>query len=254
MNSLLIQAPAEHLEQISDDQSAPTPPLLSSIASNAMSNIVSAVSSAPSSTPSPGASSTPPSVQSIEPATQSNPMPEASARSERRILRANIPPDNPVAPSPESAPAAREPDGYLYIHCAPTSTVVKCGSTKSKFKNNQRYLNQNGVMHIMYFPVYLGEGEHLSNYEMAFHNRCILYRYSGVESCNMKQLPIIQKMQTSDLTKSIIWDIIERIREGRHELYQRENGEMDLLEFYQEVMYDVITGEIESVRCKEKKR
>jgi len=146
------------------------------------------------------------------------------------------------------------PDGYLYLHCAPTSTVVKCGSTKDILQNNQRYLIQNDVMDMMYFPVYLGPNEHLSNYELAFHERCALYKHAGKRSCSIQQPPIIQKLKTNDLTRLIEWARVERKREGRHELYLRENGDHDMVEFYQEVLLDVISGNVEIAHSPQKKK
>lgn len=146
----------------------------------------------------------------------------------------------------------RIPDGYLYLLVSPTSSLVKCGSTKNIYVTNERYLVHNSVIDIMYFPVFLGNGEHLFNYELSFHKQCQAYRHNPIVPPDSP--PLAAKLQASNITKSVKWERTKRQREGRQELYERRHGDVDLIEFYQEVLCDIVCGNAPSLHESTKKR
>jgi len=177
---------------------------------------------------------------------QSQPSPQSSqVQSSQQSVQSSRQSTSPAKHNPIEAHVPVRICGYLYILCSPMSNIVKCGSTKNIFMTKQRYLNQNPVAYVMYFPVYFGDNEHLINYEVAFHNRCEAYRLELNEA--MMEPPVSAKLQMNALTSNIKWRKMERERAGRHELYPRMIGNKDMIEVYQEAMYAVVCGDISVV-------
>lgn len=160
--------------------------------------------------------------------------------------------ESQVTESNETNNERRIPNGYIYLLSSPTSSLVKCGSTKDISLNNERYLSNNGVIDIMYFPVYLRNDEHIFNYEMCFHRLCQGYRHNPKVS--PESPPIAPKLQTNNITKNVKWERVKRTKDPRQELYERRNGDIDLLEYYQEVLCDIVCGHVPSSHAVKKKR